>query len=1016
MTITPVTPKHRERLVPLTTAVIIDFDATSPADVRANGVVIFDGVSGQNGWTALLITKPGGTRLVLDKLVAMNLLDVFMIRATAADSDVVEYVFQAGLRQITTTDDASVPRISEGGAPNAPVAVPLWSLPLDDDSGPPVDEQGNYVFSQAGAPAYQQVGVIPLGTAVALAGSPDALRTLTPDTFPPVTERVFTVTNLTAFPLTDVSVNVIVDTQTLIANLLMAADGGVKFLAPGDVNCAYWIEGTVNTTTTSYWFKVASLPVGTTLIRMRFSIGETFISFQDKNNTFLFFDDFDGPTPLAQWTTVQGTPTFAGGVLSLDAGDGMFANGFIVPDDTIVEASADPQSISRVGGAAVRIAQNTATGFVADGGANLVDILWWPGNLFAETNSGESAFGAYATGFKKYKFRYRPGFADSVLYDYNNGQLTASRTGSQSGILRPVLYASDGTCSWQWLRIYKDPANNFSVVAGPAADTVVGVGSVLAAANPDPLKSQRFSMVGWFNAASGGAQRALISCGRTATRGWVLRALATNNVEFRAFDGAASSAVTSSTVIVPGQWYQVAVVVDIVANVFRLYVNSTKEVDIDPSITQIVYEKTAGADTDDMFIGRDVADAPAYWQGLIDQWRYFANIVLTDGQVSTFFQQSTGPLRPPWVTYSRTPGDVYVRKDEPLTGEVLTVPGDVVDVGYNEIENEIEIFYIHNGKVFVVAGQAHDAPSTLTQPSVLKAAMVAGVIASGRVDTFSKIEFPPVKLAPPAEQLKTGAMGSGLADGITIPPLGLSPAPLNGSPAPVTVVIPSPFNSLVVSYELWKVGQGAMVYLATFPYTTELTTYIDNTFVAGEGYLARVIYRDPGSTSRLRTGPFAGVTYAPTGGDLFKTGIVASGRSDAFSKSEFPPLKLATPTDGPMTTGGLNTSNTFTTVRGWFAVTGVAASMSAAVGGHVVVTGLTSMGRQHLYLTLNVTGAANSANNGAWLIVEILSATSVRIFALPAPGADVNNGALSWSLSGPAPGFISINTQNIGVG
>ena len=80
---------------------------------------------------------------------------------------------------------------------------------------------------------------------------------------------------------------------------------------------------------------------------------------------------------------------------------------------------------------------------------------------------------------------------------------------------------------------------------------------------------------------------------------------------------------------------------------------------------------------------------------------------------------------------------------------------------------------------------------------------------------------------------------------------------------------------------------------------------------------------------------------------------------------------------------------------------GAAASMAAAAGGLITVSGLTGMvnpdsvGR---YLTIS--GAANAANNGRFLITAVNSANSVVIQAGAAPGADANNLALSWTEQG----------------
>jgi len=209
------------------------------------------------------------------------------------------------------------------------------------------------------------------------------------------------------------------------------------------------------------------------------------------------------------------------------------------------------------------------------------------------------------------------------------------------------------------------------------------------------------------------------------------------------------------------------------------------------------------------------------------------------------------------------------------------------------------------------------------------------------------------------------------------------------------------------------------VFLGEFPASTNLQVYEDFAFVVGDAYYTQIVYRDVGSTTMRRFTAISSFAF-PAPGDLFKTGAAGSGEAQSFSFSNFPPLKLAMPTDGPMTTGFSGDNGESAVVRSWFSPSAATASMAAVVGEHIVVTGLTSMGRQHLYLHLNVSGAANSVNNGSFRIVEILSATSVRVHAPQAAGADANNGGLTWSLSGPVIDsptyFTAINTQDIGVG
>lgn len=717
MTITPVTPRDRENLVPETTAIILD--ATEPVvSVVVDAVTVWSGGVGQNGWVGMTVVHPAGTRLILDPPAPFTTGDVVTVVVTGAVSTLT-YVFAVGLRQITSSDDASVPRVTEGGPASPPPVTPGWWLRFDDVSGPPADFMGNYTWQQTGSPVYQQNGIIPGGKAVLLGGNPDAFVTSTPG-------------------------------------------------AP--------------------------------------------------------------PTP-------------------------------------------------------------------------------------------------------------------------------------------------------------------------------------------DQLKLQKFSISGWFNTANVGAQRVLASCGRASNKGWVLRQLPTSVVEFIAFDGVGSSVATSSTIVTPGQWHHVAVAVDIPNNVFKLYMNSNKEVDLDPSITSIIYEANSGTNDEDLWLGRDPLSVADYWQGLLDQWKYYPDTVLTDGQVSVLFQESTGPLRTPWIGYSREPGNIFVRKDEPLTSEVLMVPGDKVDMGYDETKNEIEILYIQNGKVFLVTGQSSENPSTLVQPSILKADFKTGGVGDSPNANFPLTTFPPIKLAVPAEQMTTGGIGDSPNLTFQSPPF--SPSAIALLSTPVAIVITPAQSTLITETRLYKINTGASVFLASFPYSTDLQIFIDPTYVEGDRYYTQSMFGDPGASKMQRLAPRSADAGA-TPGDFLITGGAGDSPNQSFPLTTFPPLKFAIPTDGPVITGDVGHAGDHSFFRSWFPPSGTAAAMAATVDGYIVISGLTNMSLQHFGLSVTISGATNSLNNGTWEIVEIISATSVRVRALGAPGADANNNALTWSVSGPTlvqpASFITRNTLNIGVG
>lgn len=81
--------------------------------------------------------------------------------------------------------------------------------------------------------------------------------------------------------------------------------------------------------------------------------------------------------------------------------------------------------------------------------------------------------------------------------------------------------------------------------------------------------------------------------------------------------------------------------------------------------------------------------------------------------------------------------------------------------------------------------------------------------------------------------------------------------------------------------------------------------------------------------------------------------------------------------------------------------TGAAASITTVDRGIATVTGLTGMVSTHVGHYLTITGAASGGNNGAFLIVEYLSSSSVRIRNSGAVASDANNGSISWTQKNP---------------
>lgn len=77
--------------------------------------------------------------------------------------------------------------------------------------------------------------------------------------------------------------------------------------------------------------------------------------------------------------------------------------------------------------------------------------------------------------------------------------------------------------------------------------------------------------------------------------------------------------------------------------------------------------------------------------------------------------------------------------------------------------------------------------------------------------------------------------------------------------------------------------------------------------------------------------------------------------------------------------------------------TGATATISAFSGGVSTITGLTGMTAQSVGRFLTMSGAANSGNNGTFLIITFNSSSSVDISNTAGVFPDANSGALSWT-------------------
>lgn len=81
--------------------------------------------------------------------------------------------------------------------------------------------------------------------------------------------------------------------------------------------------------------------------------------------------------------------------------------------------------------------------------------------------------------------------------------------------------------------------------------------------------------------------------------------------------------------------------------------------------------------------------------------------------------------------------------------------------------------------------------------------------------------------------------------------------------------------------------------------------------------------------------------------------------------------------------------------------TGAAASITSIASGIITMTGLTGMTVQSVGRFLEVWGASTPANNGTFLIVEFVSATSVKYSNSVGVAPDANNPNISWQERSP---------------
>lgn len=308
-------------------------------------------------------------------------------------------------------------------------------------------------------------------------------------------EVAITLTNATGAMLTDMSVNVLDSgAAAKVTAGKMDADFGVVFLDDDDSLLPYYAEGIVGSNG-SWWVKVPSVPSGGKTIRMRYAAGRNYIAFENKAGAFLFFDDFDGAALAAHWSTTTGSPSVSGGRLALPTNSGVFASGFPMTHDTIIQVlskQANANDARRI----LALASTSALAFQTP-----IVVTSKDGTIEYEVRSDGSAFKMIPAHFgglsspnvgvdEMLSVAYRPDNAfafptigtpadDHSVVQALDGDFGVGSTGFSvqdsdlSTTYYPSLFAESGASTWAWIRIYKRFQGKLSSSLG--SETTVAV-------------------------------------------------------------------------------------------------------------------------------------------------------------------------------------------------------------------------------------------------------------------------------------------------------------------------------------------------------------------------------------------------------------------------------------------------------------------------------------------------------------------------------------------------------------
>jgi hypothetical protein len=894
MTITPVAPVDREKLVPVSTSILIDFDGV-PTLVDVSGTVVFDG-SFQAGWTGSLLNKPGGgKRLVLDPPSDFALGALVNVLATENGTEVLGYIFECGTERVTTTDDASSPRVVETGVASAPTPTPLWHHTFDAGGSPQVDEQGNYDFEVLGSGAiFQQPGII--DEAIDLGGAA-YLRAFSPDVPATAYHQELTVNN--AGPLaTGYQIKVTLDTATLIAAGKMHADSRVKFLDAGDNELDYWFEGPENSSASVYYVKV-DLAAGLNTIRAEYSGAVSYAANEAAgDDVFELFDDFeDGSIDAGKWNVNGVGWGESGGNLTGGINNaGNFIESVQAFNSPVIVTTKSLETTAAVNGF-------TTIGFF-NSSTDQLTILSHNGTSYYRTNGTWVNFAFNSLNAET---------IDEVTMTGTQGRVRRIKSGQtyDSGFISNTLngenlflgargdlgsYGQTYVNSWRYVHVRQYNASVGAVIPGSETNFTL---PVLVPPVPDPLKSQAFSVDGWFQVQGPGTERVLASCGRDAVSGWELRLTAGNLLQATVWGGGFSHSETSSSVFtVAGTWVHVGVAVDAAQEMLRLVVNGVQEAESGSwtgGFTVIDYVPDP-----DMELGRNPVTDSEYFPGRLDNWRYQED-VLHVVQFRGRHQQGVEPTRYPYAGYVRDPGSLHLRQTDPLTPEIKAVDGEIVDIGYDPNLDKLIVFFVNNGKVFVTAADPGDGPTTLTQPSALHTNVAMNQAGAGKTHSFTSADFPPLKFAAPLEPYKVQDVSSGRHGFVTGDPRTVTPVIISLDPAIIRLAKPTEQsgNRDAAGFIPLKFTKEAARRLpfVPLPEGDNIVDFQDPVATPGARYACLVVYRQgPGSTG-LVTGPRGPGATRPFAADVHTAHGGSSGRLYTFTSADFPPLKLAIPLD-----------------------------------------------------------------------------------------------------------------------